>query len=113
MEFSFSEKLHSKGSNDGPEWYVSFIIVVAAIIVALFVAYAVIYCRRRWLGNRKCESSPDVQNTNQDPVYEEIDLKKLAQNRYESPRGVANDGCSNYAELGKAGDAENTYQPLK
>ena len=113
MQFSFSEKLHSKGSKNGIKWYISFIIVVAAIIVVLFVAYAVIFCRRRWLGNRKTESSPDILDTNQGPVYDEVDLKNLAQNHYESPGGTANYGYSNYAELDKVRDAGNTYQSLK
>ena len=39
---------------------------------------------------RKTESSPDVQDVNQDPIYEEVDLKNWAQNHYESPEGIAN-----------------------
>ena len=90
-----------------------FIIFVAGTISGIFVVCVMIYSRRRWLRKRQSESSPAVPGTNQSPDYEEVDLKNLVQNKYVSPRGAANDGYSNYADLDKPGDAGNTYQSLK
>ncbi|XP_028407291.1 deleted in malignant brain tumors 1 protein-like [Dendronephthya gigantea] len=94
VDFNY-EKSHSKRSKDGTKWYISLIIVVAVIIVVLCVAYAVVYCRRRWLGNRNGGSSTGVQDTNADQIYEEIDLKIVPQKFcYQSPKGSVSDGYS-------------------
>ena len=87
-------------------------IFMAGIIVGIFVVCVLIYFRRRWLRKRPTESSSNVQDANQDPAYDVVDLKNLAQNYYESERGSANDGYSNYADLSKNREAENTYQSL-
>ena len=88
-------------------------IFMAGIIVGIFVVCVLIYFRPRWLRKRPTESTSNVQDANQDPVYDVVDLKSMAQNYYESERGSANNGgYSNYADLSKEKEAENTYQSL-
>ncbi|XP_028407328.1 deleted in malignant brain tumors 1 protein-like isoform X2 [Dendronephthya gigantea] len=103
----------SKGTKDEMEWYISFIIAMAVIIVVFCVAYAVVYYRRRWLENRNAGSSTGVHDTNAGEIYEEVNLKDLARNRYQSPGDAVKDDYSSYAQLDKVRDAENTYQSLK
>ncbi|XP_028407333.1 deleted in malignant brain tumors 1 protein-like [Dendronephthya gigantea] len=114
IQVIFYENLYSKEGDNKTELYMFFIMFVAGILVGIFVVCAVLYFRRRWLRKGSAEPGPDVQDPNQDPnqdpLYEVVDLKNVAQNYYGSASSATNDGYSNYADLSKARDRENTYE---
>ncbi|XP_028413713.1 opioid-binding protein/cell adhesion molecule homolog [Dendronephthya gigantea] len=110
-----------KGDNSGPEdcsggteWYIIVVTLVSGIIIGIILSFVVFRVRKsRKLTNSEPSKFPV------DTTYQELDLTKMnKEDNYQSLRVNAarndgkNDDESNYAELNKTREVENSYQSL-
>ena len=108
----------SNETSCGTEWYVVVVSLVAGIIIGILFSY-IIFCSRRKFKSSNTESSNEPRTNEVDTTYQELDLTKMnKEDNYESLRvnavsdNVANEDDSNYTDLSKTRDVENTYQCL-
>ena len=92
---------------------------MSGIIFGILLCYIVWCSHRRWFRNRKPERNPELQTTDVDSTYHELDLTKMnKEDNYQSltvnaaSNDVGNEDDSTYTKLNKIRDVENNYQSL-